>query len=92
MTPENWKAIVSELTARHWADYCSWRDLPNEDETAAATSPAITPPATGWKVCPSTSQSRRFTGRPSRAFPKPWKTAGTATATETALNAPFTWT
>ena len=36
MTPENWKAIVSELTALHWANYCAWRDLPNEDETAAA--------------------------------------------------------
>lgn len=36
MTPENWKAIVSELTSRHWADYCSWRELPNEEETASA--------------------------------------------------------
>jgi len=36
MTAESWKAIVSELTSRHWADYCSWRDLPNEEETAGA--------------------------------------------------------
>jgi hypothetical protein len=36
MKADNWKTIVSELTSRHWADYCSWRDLPNEEETAGA--------------------------------------------------------
>lgn len=36
MKADNWKTIVSELTSRHWADYCSWRDLPNEEEAAGA--------------------------------------------------------